>query len=793
MRPQRIEVEGFSAFRSRAEVDLSDVDLFALVGPTGAGKSSVIDAMVFALYGAVPRYDDDRLVAPVINQSSVEARVRLDFTVGDVAHTVVRVVRRTKRGATTKEARLERGADVLADDAKGVSAAVTDLLGLTLEQFTKCVVLPQGAFAKLLHDTAGNRQDLLVRLLDLGLYERLAQAAGARQRAAEARLTSLADQLAALGEATEDAVAASAGRVAALVRAVDAVAAADGELARHAEDARAAEEEARRLRDEVDRLVRLAVPDGVADVGAARARAAEALRAAEADEVEATAAVSVAVAAREALGDPAEARAALEAHARAEELADKVARGEAYVADHAERLVPLREAESSAQARLDEAVAVHERVRVAESAADLARHLHPGDSCPVCGGTVSSLPAVDAAALEAAEARVREATTARDAAREAREAHEREGTRQQDRLDVLRGDLVELRGRLDGAAAPEALRARLDAVGGAEADVAAARRAEADARGAVRRARGVLDDAAAAEVSARRRLADARDAVAALGPPPPGGEDLAADWQALVAWGADEAERRRADAAAAAERAHAAAARREDVVASLRSTAASVGVAERGPARIRDAVVAAAASAGTAHERLVADAARAADLRAERATVEEERVVHAELRRLLGARELEQWLLDEALAVLVEGASDWLLRLSSGRYSLDHDEARNFTVVDHTSADERRLARTLSGGETFLASLALALALAERVTDLSATGGARLDAIFLDEGFGTLDPDTLDVVATAIEELGASGRMVGVISHVRELAERVPVRFEVAKGPDTSQVTRVEV
>ena len=68
-----------------------------------------------------------------------------------------------------------------------------------------------------------------------------------------------------------------------------------------------------------------------------------------------------------------------------------------------------------------------------------------------------------------------------------------------------------------------------------------------------------------------------------------------------------------------------------------------------------------------------------------------------------------------------------------------------------------------------------------RSPSLAAGGAARLESIFLDEGFGTLDPDTLDVVAAAIEELGARGRMVGVVTHVRELAERLPVRFEVRK------------
>src|SRR5690606_3345684 len=103
-----------------------------------------------------------------------------------------------------------------------------------------------------------------------------------------------------------------------------------------------------------------------------------------------------------------------------------------------------------------------------------------------------------------------------------------------------------------------------------------------------------------------------------------------------------------------------------------------------------------------------------------------------------------------------------------------------------------RSARTLSGGETFLASLALALALADQIGGLAAGGAARLESLFLDEGFGTLDADTLDVVASALDELGARGRMVGVVTHVRELAERLPVRFEVRKVGGAATVERVE-
>ncbi|MEJ7763980.1 MAG: SbcC/MukB-like Walker B domain-containing protein, partial [Acidimicrobiales bacterium] len=135
-------------------------------------------------------------------------------------------------------------------------------------------------------------------------------------------------------------------------------------------------------------------------------------------------------------------------------------------------------------------------------------------------------------------------------------------------------------------------------------------------------------------------------------------------------------------------------------------------------------------------------------------------------------------------------ATTTLRQLSGGAYSLTCDDRLELSVVDHANADERRLVRTLSGGETFLASLSLALALADRIAAL-APGQVALESLFLDEGFGTLDPDTLDVVASAIEQLGAEGRMVGLVTHVRELAERVPTRYEVAKGPGGATIERV--
>jgi len=366
------------------------------------------------------------------------------------------------------------------------------------------------------------------------------------------------------------------------------------------------------------------------------------------------------------------------------------------------------------------------------------------------------------------------------------------------KLDGYRARLAERvverdRAATDLADAPtaEEIEVALAEIASAERSVLAARRDDDAARKAVAAARRAAEAAGRRVTDARSEFLAARDRVATLGPPP-GDDDLAAAWGVLVDWATTTGEALTEQVALHRARRDDAVKRHVEQVAILAERARAAGVDVAAPERARDACVADAAGARAHLDQLRTERDRAAELRAERAALDERRQVHELLAEHLGARGFEAWLLDEALDALLEGASGWLEQLSSGRYAMAVDDKKQFAVIDHTNADERRLARTLSGGETFLASLALALALAERVSELSAVGGTTLDAIFLDEGFGTLDPATLDVVATAIEELGATGRMVGVISHVPELAERVPVRFEITKEPGTSTVRRVE-
>jgi len=170
----------------------------------------------------------------------------------------------------------------------------------------------------------------------------------------------------------------------------------------------------------------------------------------------------------------------------------------------------------------------------------------------------------------------------------------------------------------------------------------------------------------------------------------------------------------------------------------------------------------------------------------------------ADLAGGLGANKYKMTLSSFVLAARLEevaaAASQRLLAMTAGRYSLAHTDARKgntraglgLLACDSWTGQDRDTA-TLSGGETFLASLALALGLADVVTAEAA--GTPMEALFVDEGFGTLDEDTLEEVMTVLDGLREGGRLVGIVSHVSELRQRIPTRIHVRKGHHGSHVS----
>ena len=801
MRPLRLELEGFTSFRERTLVSFEDTDLFVLTGATGSGKSSLIDAMVFALYGSVPRYDNRNLVAPVVSQGMVQGRVRLDFEVGGKEYTAVRVVRRSSSGGgSTKEAALEERANggasrTLARTADEVTAQVeNEVIGLGLDHFTKCVVLPQGEFATFLRAKPRQRQELLVRLLGLGLYERLRQRANQLHREHESVAGTLQQRLEVdLGGATAQAVAGAETRVSELRALRERIREAVPRLVVLAEAAR----EAKCRLDAVARFVKLLgevrPPEGVEAL-------AEELGRAERDRQGATEALEKAVAAREAASDARDAlpdksrlmavqrrrKSLSDLETKLAQLTAKLEWAEAAAAD-------ARAVEVAASRDLESARESLDALRLEHGAADIARHLREGEECPVCLQVVTRLPDRGAPrGLEGADAARRDAESAFRRARAEREQQSLGHGKLKTLFDERTKSIVDLRKSLEGVPSPEDIAAQLVAIEEVDAALQRARQAETGARTDHRLARGALESLEARRRSAWDDFRDRRDTVAELGPPSFEHDDLSASWMVLCSWAEQSVGEQNAAREAAASERDAVAAEDAVIRSKLGDLCLSRGL-DLTPGDDPATVCAEALGEARTGLRLLQGQVEAR--KEVEKSLEQRRhksFVAKTLGNHLSATGFGRWMQNRILEWLVAGGSARLKELSSGHYSLDLDSRNEFLVIDHRNADERRSARTLSGGETFLASLALALSLAEQVAGLAARGGARLEALFLDEGFGALDPETLDVVATSIDQLGTE-RMVGLVTHVSELANRIPVQYRVKKVGNASSVERVEI
>ena len=927
MRPLRLELEGFTSFREQTEVSFEDIDLFVFRGTTGSGKSSLIDAMVFALYGSVPRYDNLNLIAPVISQGKNLAKVRLDFKARNRTYSAVRVVQRTATGgATTKEARLEEHRDegpakTLAATESELSACVkSDVIGLGLDHFTKCVVLPQGEFAAFLRAKPGDRKQLLERLLGLGLYERLRKAANRRWRLEEDKASWLQQQLnSALANATPEAVDAAERRVETLNRLGRHIDQVSGDLRQLANSIQASSEERAKAARYLELLAKVCVPESMAELAQRHAEAEQELHQASVAREAAAASLRAAQATRTALPEKAalqkivkqrvdlaqldveidgtrtELNAAGEAAATAvaedesaqedlskaqevlgglpekselegvREKRKQLAGAEDDVARAARELALAEQAYTAAHGRKSEAdrameaaARALEALRVAHSAADMAHHLEEGGPCPVCLQNVAHLPDhdipedLDAArerrqateegaaragaerdrrgsARTACETTLRLREQSAESLREAlsgaptdEEVSERMAEiaasaarveRLERRVKRAAGMRAESDGRLRSASAtlkqqeafaanlrvdlkeaptPEKIAALLKAVDSADESLRLAGEEEESAQRAHEKAKEELDKGQGRLDAAWSQYNAVRDGVAEMKPPTAVKGDLAGSWTELSEWAERRCEETQKAMTQADAARRAASSKRDHLAAQLRDRCAHDGLTlavDEDPAKKCAEEVGAA---GKHLEQLLQAAQERVRVERKRKRAHERSQVAKSLGTHLNALNFGAWLQNQILGWLVQGATDRLRELSSGQYSLDLSDKNEFLVIDHRNADEPRLAKTLSGGETFLASLALALSLAEQVANLAAHGSAKLEALFLDEGFGTLDSETLDVVAATIEQLGTE-RMVGIVTHVSELADRIPVQYRVKKVGNSSSVKRVEV
>ncbi len=796
MRPITLELAGFGSFRDETVFDFDGIDFFALVGPTGNGKSTVIDAIGFALYGKVPRHDDRSTASSVVSLGAIEARVRLTFDAGGTRYIAVRTIK-IRNDKPKQDVRLETAdGTAIAAQVREFNEAIEGILGMPFEDFTRCVALPQGEFQKFLHEEPRQRRAVLVRLLNLGSYESLGKRARERARDLETTVNVLQQQRDQAREEVADCAALQQRRdsLRALQAQVAEVLPNDQALVTAAAEQTAALNEARAI---AAKLNAIAIPATVAvfdervqaatrelgDAVVSTERAAELIEQLQAAEREA-----------QQHGDRTTVELGLRTHAELATATQAIAQHTATVQAKSSKCNDANVALASAETASTLASEAVEVSRTQNRAHALREHLADGDTCPVCEQSIAAVPNHPAPAdFTFAQITEREAKQRLEQCRSADNIAQQQRAKATAALEAAATQRQALSTQLSGVADAAILTHTSNELKRLEAELKAAQQAFTEASKQQQTAQRELVQHRANIAQLQSRFDEQRDAVAAFNPPPRTPDNLAGSWNALAQWAADQLVIQEQLVTVSQHAAASASQQRAAIFAPLREAARHLDLAGHdltGHDLTGLSAQLTAALVGTEKdiERAVADQAKITALDVTIAQRRESQQVTELLGKLLRTDGFVDWLVEEALTTLVDGASRTLYQLSGGQYSLRHGVSADFEIVDHTNADAARSVRSLSGGETFQASLALALALSDQLAELAANGAPKIEAIFLDEGFGTLDPESLDTVATTIENLGSSGRMVGIVTHVRDLAQRVPVRFEITKEGNRSKV-----
>jgi exonuclease SbcC len=861
-------MQAFGPYAGAQVLDFAELggkSFFLVTGPTGSGKTTVLDAMSFALYGVTsggPENEGGRSGASMRSDHAdpgLLTRIEFDFALGSRLYRAVREPEQerpklkgegtTTHGQTAGIWGLREGDHGLEEDGAPletgwtrVSAKAEELLGFRSEQFRQVVMLPQGRFQKLLEADSREREQILRALFDTGHYAALEaelkrkakglsdQARTLRDKRDEALRQAEAETVDDLSErrARQALEADEAGGHAAVAeQARDAAQArlqAGAEAQARLTELAAAEQAAAALEERAAHVTatrtELQAAEQASTVAAAHARVSAARAAAEERREAARACEERRLTTAEALRaaqdryDELEAAAAEREQARDEitrlkTLVGATADLAAAAADAAATAAAAESAGAAAQSAGQRWSEVRGRSTAAQTiwleaqAGHLAAALRAGAPCPVCGSTEHPAPAElppdcpTQDEVEALRAEADAALTARDkAARELSEAESRASAAAAVLADRRRSAPPEFDD-------PTELQAAITAAESLSAGLALAHRAAREAANEAATDAATAAQAAAAAV-AELHKADAEALTAC--------ESLAAQlcsagfddedcW--LAACRAPEVvQRLRGQVEAHAEAATRVAERlrlareRADGVASPDLESLESGALDAGAAALaaRTAAVELARAAETAGRQLV----RLEELERDAAAVHERYEVIGRLADVASgdnARHLsfQRYVLGAFLDDVLVAASQRLHLMTRGRYRLERTERRfggkaaaglNLEVYDAWTGVARPVA-TLSGGETFLAALSLALGLAEVVQ--AHAGGKHLETVFIDEGFGSLDDEALELAVTTLTGLGADGRLVGIISHVGELRERIDARLEITAGKSGSR------
>ena len=922
MRPVKLTLCAFGPYAGRVELDmerLGESGLYLITGDTGAGKTTIFDAITFALYGE-PSGQERRagMMRSQYADPAQETFVELAFALRGETHTVWRrpeYDRPKKRGGgmtrQSAEATLTQQGGRVVTGSQNVTRAVEALIGLTREQFSQIGMIAQGEFKRLLLAGTDERRAILRRLFHTERYEtlqrELSQRAGAARREAEEAERALLQDAAGLTvpPALAEEYAAFAGdaeplhvpaRMELALRGTQLDAA---QMREHTAQADALQRENAQLSERIGKAQALdAARAELAQVEQALTQAAQRVQACERkqelaralrpqeDALVADAAAMEAQLAEYDLADALEAE-AREARRQADALALRmkadraaqeklradIARARELVAalpqlsagqvraqeegrraaERARQLERLAEAaDALGVCRAQAQAAQREEQRALEGKADaqrryaqaetaffgaqagiLAARLEEGAPCPVCGALTHPAPATlcGDAPSEAELSRLRKARTA---AEERAAACHGASAAAQSALKAAREQTQALALELLGAYQEDSVTRRArDEEKAARA--LAAERGEEAGRLAERirkleNTRSLIPQKEADEARMGEEILRAADRGAALSADAQAKAAQAALKRAgLSCASAAEARAKLAETRArrdalhgeqeeAAQALDAARAAHTALEAKKKTLSAQLdALGEQEPtdalrarsAALLDALARENEALRTLHARLERNTQTLERMRGELADAQQKRERSGLLSSLsmtangqLTGRDkvtLETYVQMMYFDRVIERANVRLMAMTDGQYALrrrvtaenrQQQSGLDMEVVDYANGSARDV-RTLSGGESFKASLALALGLSDEIQ--AGAGGVRLDTLFVDEGFGSLDARSLEQAVSMLTSLTQGDRLVGVISHVEELRRRIDRRILVTKERNGGSSARISL
>ena len=892
MRPLKLTIEGINSFIEPQTVDFEAAgadNLFCISGSTGSGKTTIIDCVILALYRDGDRGNLDEYV----NLRCERGKISFRFEMGGDVYETERVITRKKSGKNTYVL-IKNGTPIA--EGNEAFAAVGELIGLDVKEFTNVVVLQQGEFSRFLKTTKGARVALISKLFDLGRFDKAAAAFSEKSRKLGAECDGLTLALENLCDVTDESVKTAEAALKAGEQELK-------NLEKAAKDAEKANDEAVKNRDAFDDLEKkkqdlAAVEKAIKDHAEASVRATAAgadletrekeLKTREAARdglIERKAAINALIGraaaldkdekelaeeetelkkAKEALSaDEKRAEAARRAYEekkaevatvlKAEAISgvfvtepngETAARAEEGTKRDLEAAVKFREEAnkankiaSDAKTEKEAAEEVWRKINaahgeaeksaaVAAAAAKTAREnydaavkadalgtimigLHEGDDCPVCGGKITRLearaaasPTAAKAAMEQAEAKAKAEADrlgrSQAAVAAAAEKAQAAGKNYAEKLAAA-AEAEEKAKQSDPIKLQEKVAALTALVRAVAARDEAEKTAKTLTENLARETEKITEKEKTIAERKYKLAAERQQVDAGLGEKPQA--ELNGITAALEKLNAErenlDAEKKKyADGMAKMkEIADRNAGRRESLTAAIEEIKNAAFTSDEDLKKLadvlretvdkKDAIRDFVVKSRTELERAKADLVKKTELGAKLKAAENERNKYADLEKLFKNKAFSEFVAEEYIKDFTAAASVRLGELTGGKYSFMYDaKDGKFYVRDFLSGNDLRGVNTLSGGETFLASLSLAIAISGMLSK-----DKNYEFFFIDEGFGTLSPDALDAVTDALDALSRK-TMVGVITHRGELIERIQsvIKVEPSDGESGSRI-----